>query len=135
MLIRIRNTTFGLVVNGIVKPKSPKDPPFDVDEKLGLRLVREGIAEAVDGTERGEVQSESNDNDNNESAGDDFGIPQYSADTSKADLQSIANEYGIDLADWWPVMMITYGTAFVKSKSMKDCLPNSVRTPNSGRNS
>lgn len=39
------------------------------------------------------------------------------------------------LADWWPVMMITYGTAFVKSKSMKDCLPNSVRTPNSGRNS
>ena len=38
MLIRIRNTTFGLVVNGIVKPKSPKDPPFDVDEKLGLRL-------------------------------------------------------------------------------------------------
>ena len=95
MLIRIRNTTFGLVVNGIVKPKSPKDPPFDVDEKLGLRLVREGIAEAVDGAERGEVQSESNDNDNDESAGDDFGIPQYGPDTSKADLQSIANEYGI----------------------------------------
>ena len=45
MLIRIRNTTFGLVVNGIVKPKSPKDPPFDVDEKLGFRLVREGIAD------------------------------------------------------------------------------------------
>jgi hypothetical protein len=87
-----------LVVDGIVKPKSPKDPPFDVDEKLGLRLVREGIAEAVDGTERGEVQSESNDNDNNESAGDDFGIPQYSADTSKADLQSIANEYGIEVS-------------------------------------
>lgn len=98
MLIRIRNTTFGLVVNGIVKPKSLKDPPFDVDEKLGLRLVREGIAEAVDGTERGEVQSESNDNDNDENAGDDFGIPQYSADTSKADLQSIANEYGIEVS-------------------------------------
>ena len=98
MLIRIRNTTFGLVVNGIVKPKSPKDPAFDVDEKLGLRLVREGIAEAVDGAERGEVQSESNDNDNAESAGDDFGIPQYSADTSKADLQSIANEYGIEVS-------------------------------------
>ena len=93
MLIRIRNTTFGLLVNGIVKPKSPKDPPFDVDEKLGLRLVREGIAEAVDGAERGEVQSE-----NDESAGDDFGIPQYGPDTSKADLQSIANEYGIEVS-------------------------------------
>ena len=31
MRIRILNTTFGLVVDGIVKPKSPKDPPFDVD--------------------------------------------------------------------------------------------------------
>ena len=69
MRIRILNTTFGLVVDGIVKPKSPKDPPFEVDEKLGLRIVREGIAEAVDGAERGEVQSESNDNDNAESAG------------------------------------------------------------------
>ncbi|MFR0871658.1 MAG: hypothetical protein ACLSG5_09845 [Oscillospiraceae bacterium] len=98
MRIRILNTTFGLVVDGIVKPKSPKDPPFEVDEKLGLRIVREGIAEAVDGAERGEVQSESNDNDNAESAGDDFGIPQYSADTSKADLQSIANEYGIEVS-------------------------------------
>ena len=95
MRIRILNTTFGLVIDGIVKPK---DPPFDVDEKLGLRLVREGIAEAVDGAERGEVQSESNDNDNDESAGDDFGIPQYGQDTSKADLQSIANEYGIEVS-------------------------------------
>lgn len=94
MRIRILNTTFGLVVDGIVKPKSPKDPPFDVDEKLGLKLVREGIAEAVDDTERGEGQSESND----ESAGDDFGIPQYGQDTSKADLQSIANEYGIEVS-------------------------------------
>lgn len=61
-------------------------------------MVREGIAEAVDGAERGEVQSESNDNDNDESAGDDFGIPQYGPDTSKADLQSIANEYGIEVS-------------------------------------
>lgn len=36
------------------------------------------------------------------------------------------------LVDWWPVMTITCGTAFAKSKSMKDYLPNSVRTPNSG---
>lgn len=98
MRIRILNTTFGLVVDGIVKPKSPKDPPFDVDEKLGLRLVREGIAEAVDGTESGGVPSESNDNGNDKSAGDNFGIPQYSAETSKAELQSIANEYGIEVS-------------------------------------
>lgn len=98
MRIRILNTTFGLVIDGIVKPKSPKDPPFEVDEKLGSRLVREGIAESVDGTESGGVPSESNDNGNDESAGDDFGIPQYGPDTSKADLQSIANEYGIEVS-------------------------------------
>ena len=36
------------------------------------------------------------------------------------------------LVDWWPVMTITCGTAFAKSRSMKDYLPNSARTPNSG---
>ena len=40
MRIRILNTTFGLVVDGIVKPKSPKDPPFEVDEKLRYLQLR-----------------------------------------------------------------------------------------------
>lgn len=99
MLIRIRNTTFGLVVNGIIKPKTPKDPPFDVDEELGSRLVSEGIAEMIGGTSVADVQPESNDivNDIDEN-GEDFGIPQYGADTPKADLQSIANEYGIEVS-------------------------------------
>lgn len=102
MLIRIRNTTFGLVVNGIVKPKNPSDPPFEVDKELGARLVREGIAEAMDGTDCSEVKPESNDksndNGNDESASDDFGIPSYSVETTKADLQSIAKEYGITVS-------------------------------------
>ncbi|MGN0686681.1 MAG: hypothetical protein ACI4KA_01080 [Oscillospiraceae bacterium] len=101
MLIRITNTTFGLVVNGIIKPKSPKDPPFDVDEELGKRLVREGIAEAMDDTYCADVQPESNDNGNDEDTDEsgDFGIPKYDAATSKSDLQSIANEYGIAVAE------------------------------------
>lgn len=101
MLIRITNTTFGLVVNGIIKPKSPKDPPFDVGEELGIRLVREGIAEAMDDTYCADVQPESNDNGNDEDTDEsgDFGIPKYDAATSKADLQSIANEYGIAVAE------------------------------------
>lgn len=36
------------------------------------------------------------------------------------------------LVDWWPVMTITCGTAFAKSRSMKDYSPNSARTPNLG---
>ena len=101
MLIRITNSTFGLVVNGIIKPKSPKDPPFDVDAELGIRLVREGIAEAMDDTYCAGVQPESNDNGNDDDTDEsgDFGIPKYDAATSKADLQSIANEYGIAVAE------------------------------------
>lgn len=99
MLIRIRNTTFGLVVNGIVRPKTPKDPPFEVDEELGSRLVSEGIAEMIGGTADADVQPESNDNVNDiDESSEDFGIPQYGADTTKADLQSIANEYGIEVS-------------------------------------
>ena len=102
MLIKIMNTTFGLAVDGIIKPKSPHDPPFEVDDELGARLIREGIAEnvgaAVFGGEHPESNDKSNDNGNAESAGgDNFGIPQYSADSTKADLQSIAKEYGIDV--------------------------------------
>lgn len=99
MLIRIKNTTFGLVVNGIVRPKTPKDPPFEVDEELGSRHVSEGIAEMIGGTADADVQPESNDNVNDiDESSEDFGIPQYGADTTKADLQSIATEYGIEVS-------------------------------------
>lgn len=96
MLIRIKNTTFGLVVNGIVKPKTPRDPPFEVDEELGYRLVQKGIAEIIGDTESND---KSNDNGNEEDNGESgFGIPQYSENTSKSDLQLIANEYGVEVA-------------------------------------
>ncbi len=100
MLIRIKNTTFGLVVNGIVKPKTPADPPFDVADELAYRLVREGKAEIV-----GDVNASADHSDNEENAGENnnegggFGIPKYGEETSKSDLKAIANEYGIEIAE------------------------------------
>ena len=97
MLIRILNTTFGLVVNGIVKPKSPADPPFEVDDELGNRLVRDGIAENVGGA-YAELSEEAEEPDEIAETADesgDFSIPKYSEETSKADLQAIAKEYGV----------------------------------------
>ena len=64
MLIKIMNTTFGLAVDGIIKPKSPHDPPFEVDDELGARLIREGIAENVGAAVFGGEQPESNDKSN-----------------------------------------------------------------------
>ncbi len=103
MLIRIRNTTFGLVVNGIVKPKTPADPPFEVDEELGIRLVREGVAEAIGSTVFSDVENNGESVDNNTDSDDseeigNFDIPEYGEETSKADLQSIAKEYGVVVA-------------------------------------
>ncbi len=100
MLIRIKNTTFGLVVNGIVKPKTPADPPFDVADELAYRLVREGKAEIV-----GDVKGSEECSDDEENAGKEgdegggFGIPKYGEESSKTDLKAIANEYGIAIAE------------------------------------
>lgn len=98
MLIRILNTTFGLAVNGIIKPKSPKDPPFEVDEKLGERLVREGIAEAIGDIENDVAEPERKGDESSDSEDGEDDIPEYDATTSKAVLQSIANEYGIEVS-------------------------------------
>ncbi len=99
MLIRIKNTTFGLVVNGIVKPKTPADPPFDVADELAYRLVREGKAEIVDDVKASEDYSDDEGNAGEEGNGDSgFSIPKYDAATSKTDLKAIANEYGIAIA-------------------------------------
>lgn len=54
------------------------------------------------------------------------------AETAARMLRPVTWSRSNDLADWWPVMTITYGMAFAKSKSMKGRLPNSVRMPNLG---
>lgn len=55
MKIRIINGTFGLrekLPDGSwsisVHAKTRQDPPFEVDEELGIRLISEGIAEAAE---------------------------------------------------------------------------------------
>lgn len=99
MQIRIKNTTFGLVVNGIVKPKTPADPPFDVADELAQRLVREGIAEFVGGEiSPADITDGDNGTDESTDEGGEFAIPKYGEETSKADLQAIANEYGITIS-------------------------------------
>lgn len=50
--IRITRGVFGLKKGLTTVPKTPKDEPFDVDEKTAKRLVAKGIAEVVTGKEK-----------------------------------------------------------------------------------
>lgn len=98
MLIRIKNTTFGLVINGIVKPKTPADPPFEVADELAYRLVQDGIAEIVGDIAPANLSNEEEEMGEITNEGVDFRIPKYGEGTSKADLQAIAKEYGVSLS-------------------------------------
>lgn len=94
MTIKLTNTTLGLAINGIIKPKTPKDAPFEVADELGGRLIREGKATLVLVDNIDVADSE----DENEGEVSPSSIPEYSEQSTKAVLQSIANEYGIETA-------------------------------------
>lgn len=86
-MIKIIQGTYGYIdENGIVKPKTAKDAPFELaDKSREVELVALGVAEYADGTdlildeETGGVVVD--------------GVPEYSADLKAQELRDIAKEY------------------------------------------
>lgn len=86
-MIKIIQGTYGYIdENGIVKPKTAKDAPFELEDKSReAELVALGVAEYVDGTEliideeTGGVVVD--------------GVPEYSTDLKAAELRDIAKAY------------------------------------------
>lgn len=86
-MIKIIQGTYGYIdENGIVKPKTAKDAPFELaDKSREAELVALGVAEYADGTEliideeTGGVVVD--------------GVPEYSTDLKAAELRDIAKEY------------------------------------------
>lgn len=86
-MIKIIQGTYGYIdENGIVKPKTAKDAPFELEDKSReAELVALGVAEYADGTEliideeTGGVVVD--------------GVPEYSADLKAQELRDIAKEY------------------------------------------
>lgn len=93
MTIKLTNTTLGLSIGGIIKPKTPKDAPFEVAEELGSRLIREGKATLVFGIDTADVDTVEDEGEVSPSS-----IPEYSEQSTKAVLQSIANDYGVEFS-------------------------------------
>ena len=86
-MIKIIQGTYGYIdENGIVKPKTAKDAPFEVEDKSReAELVALGVAEYADGTEL--IIDE-------ETSGVVVdGVPEYSTDLKAAELRDIARAY------------------------------------------
>ena len=86
-MIKIIQGTYGYIdENGIVKPKTAKDAPFELEDKSReAELVALGVAEYADGTEliideeTGGVVVD--------------GVPEYSIDLKAQELRDIAKEH------------------------------------------
>ena len=86
-MIKIIQGTYGYIdENGIVKPKTAKDAPFELEDKSReAELVALGVAEYADGTEL-IIDEETGGVVVN-------GMPEYSTDLKAQELRDIAKEY------------------------------------------
>lgn len=120
MLIKIINGNYGYNNGEFVRAKTPADPPFDVDKSEAERLARLGIAEiletvpaigagakvpaedAADDADIGEAETAASADDFEDEADDSVeddisdDIPKYGEESTNADLQAIAKEYGLE---------------------------------------
>lgn len=89
MKIKIIAGVFGHRNGSRVEAVRAGDPPIDVEDELAKRLIAQGVAEVVEAkpVEQVEVIDE-------EDEGDEF--PEYSEKMTRAKLEQIAKEVGID---------------------------------------
>ena len=84
-LIKIVKGVYGYLDGATVKPKTPKDAPFELNDKRAAELVADGIAVYV--------------NDDGDLLIDDNGdvvvgmVPEYSTEMKAAELRDIAKEH------------------------------------------
>lgn len=111
MRIQILAGTYGHNVNGRVRAVRAGDPPIDVPDTIGARLVKAGVAaELVDEVPEGAAVSggydvstgeiiDADDEVEDEALEDDaepVEFPAYNADMTRAELEAIGAEVGLD---------------------------------------
>lgn len=89
MKIKIIAGVFGHRNGKRVEAVRAGDPPIEVEDELAKRLIAQGVAEAVE-AEKAEPTQAVEDEDE----GEEF--PEYSEKMSRAKLEEIAKEVGID---------------------------------------
>lgn len=100
MLVRIIiDGNYGHYVNGVVIPKNRNSKPFELEDSKALRLISEGVAEAVNGEPVPDNEGELPDNDgvtvpDNEGVTGNLDADQLD-DLSINDLRKIAKDLGV----------------------------------------
>lgn len=85
-LIKIVKGVYGYLDGATVKPKTPKDAPFELNDKRAAELVADEVAVYV--TEDGEMLID------DETGGVVVGmVPEYSVDMKAQELRDIAKAY------------------------------------------
>ena len=85
-LIKIVKGVYGYLDGATVKPKTPKDAPFELNDKRAAELVADEVAVYV--TEDGEMFID------DETGGVVVGmVPEYSVDMKAQELRDIAKEH------------------------------------------
>ncbi len=117
--VRIISGSYGLKTGGIVRAKTRRDPPFELNDREAERLISLGVAEITYSTLKMPVRAEKSVNnkisttapeippvapvsaaiegaeDIPEDGEDD--IPEYGESTPISELKNIAKEYGVPL--------------------------------------
>lgn len=84
--IKIVKGVYGYLDGATVKPKTPKDAPFELNDKRAAELVADGVA--VYATDDGEMLID------DETGGVVVGmVPEYSVDMKAQELRDIAKEH------------------------------------------
>ena len=99
-MIKITKGVYGYVTkNGVVKPKTPQDEPFELTAGKEARLVGLGVAEYVGGATPAENAEEPETDaelpELPELPEGVTGIPEYNADMKADELRTIAKEMGL----------------------------------------
>ncbi len=117
--VRIISGSYGLKTGGIVRARTRRDPPFELNDREAERLISLGVAEITGSTLKTPVSTEKAGNnvisptapeippvapvsavveDVEDIPEDDEGeIPEYGDSTPVNELKNIAKEYGVPL--------------------------------------
>lgn len=105
--IKIIGGRYGYISpSGVYSVKTSESEPFKVEDSEAERLIRRGVAEIVDAgavvLAKGAAADEKPDSGVTPAGymtdiKPERGVPEYDEDTTNAELQSIAKEYGIEI--------------------------------------
>lgn len=99
MKIRILAGVYGHRENGRVKAVKAGDPPIEVDDANAMRLIKAGVAEAVEEPKPKAAAQPEPEAEAEAETDEAEAFPEYSEKMTRAQLEAIAEQVGIEPED------------------------------------